>query len=309
MEGCSMRMKKRTTARKLLELESVLGGRHLITVTVGPSLDPTLLSLEQPPDYRLVKGHGSFAKKRAASLNRFRVHYQAGDDWFSLDLAETLENYHAVQPLANGRWLLVRCRAAGDQDANAHIYDADGARTQSFPAGDGIADVQVTERRNIWVSYFDEGVFGGTELSRSGLVCLGQDGRPAFRLGDLPDPDLRNMVDCYALNVCSDREVWFYYYTDFPLVRLLSRKVAARWMMPVAGSHGFAVDGGRVLLGGSYNRRESLFLGPLDKLDFEEVTPVDEKGQPLRQFRAFGRRHHLYLQTEDAVHLVDLLSL
>ncbi|HTU19956.1 MAG TPA: hypothetical protein VMG10_17970 [Gemmataceae bacterium] len=302
-------MKKRATARRLLEIEHVLGCSHLITVTAGPSFDLILLSLEQSPDYRLVTGHGSFAKKRAASPNRFRVHYQSGDDWLSLDLAETLENYHAVQPLSNGRWLLVRCRAAGDQDANAHIYDADGIRTQSFPAGDGIADVQATERGNIWVSYFDEGVFGDTELSRSGLVCLGQDGRSAFRLGDLAEPVLRSMADCYALNVCSDREVWLYFYTDFPLVRLMNRKVAGHWMMPVAGSHAFAVDRERVLLGGSYDRKESLFLGWLDKLDFEEVTPVDENEQPLRKFRAFGRRHHLYLQTEDAIHLVDMHSL
>lgn len=301
-----MRMKRRVAARKLLELESVLDGRHLITVTAGPSLDPILLSLEQSPDYRLVRGHASFAKKRAASPNRFRVHYQARDDWLSLDLAETPENYHAVQPLANGRWLLVRCRADGDRDVNAHIYDADGTPTHSFNAGDGIADVQATERGNVWVSYFDEGVFGDTDLGRSGLVCLGQDGRPAFRLGDLAESVLRSMADCYALNVCSNRETWLYFYTDFPLVRLLERKVAAHWMMPVAGSHAFAVDRERVLLGGSYDRRESLFLGRLDKLDFEEVTPVDENEQPLRKFRAFGRRHHLYLRTEDAVHLVDM---
>lgn len=79
--------------------------------------------------------------------------------------------------------------------------------------------------------------------------------------------------------------------------------------MPVAGSHGFAVDGRRVLLGGSYESKESLFLGRLDELNFEEVLPADEERQPVRNFRAFGRRHLLYLVTEGALRVVDLRTL
>jgi hypothetical protein len=72
---------------------------------------------------------------------------------------------------------------------------------------------------------------------------------------------------------------------------------------------GFAVDGGRVLLAGSYQRKESLFLGRLEELDFAEVTPADEAGEPLQELRAFGRRSHLYLATKEALHVVDLRTL
>jgi hypothetical protein len=161
----------------------------------------------------------------------------------------------------------------------------------------------------VWVSYFDEGVFGDDPLSQSGLACFDQDGTPAFRLGNLPDPVLKSMADCYALNVCSDREAWLYFYTDFPLVRLLDSKLAGSWRMPVAGSHGFAVDGDRVLLAGSYDRKNSLFLVRLGQSRAVELTPVDGRGRPLRKFRAFGRRDRLFLATDGGLYVVDLGSL
>jgi hypothetical protein len=307
--ACRMGTRKQVVAEQLLEFATVVGDRHLIAVTVGPSLDPILLSLGQTPDYRVHKARASFPKRRAASPNRFRVHFQAGEEWLGIDLAETNENYHAVQPLPAGKWLLVRGRATDEQDHNAHVHAPDGLWLGSLHAGDGIEDVQAAVGGNVWVSYFDEGVFGDTALGQSGLVCFDQGGQPVFRLDELGDPILRSMADCYALNVCSAREVWLYFYTDFPLVRLLDRKVAGHWMMPIAGSHAFAVDGERVLLAGSYDHAGTLFLGRLDKLDFEEVTPVNEEGLPLRKFSAFGRRHRLYLATEDAVHVVDLRNM
>jgi hypothetical protein len=114
------------------------------------------------------------------------------------------------------------------------------------------------------------------------------------------------MADCYALNVCSDREIWLYYYTDFPLVKLEGKRFAHHWMMPVKGSHAFAVNDKRILLGGSYVKRESLFLGTLDELVFEELLPVDESGNRLKQFRAFGRRNNLYLETEASLLVADM---
>jgi hypothetical protein len=302
--------KRRVTARQVLEFAAVVGRRHLITATVGSSLDPVLLSLEGPPDYRLTTDHGGFPKRHADSPNRFRVHHRTGGGWAYLDLPPTAENYHRVQPLPDQQWLLVRGRAADGGDRNAHVYSAGGELLRSFHAGDGVEDVQATEKGRAWVSYFDEGVFGNTPLGNSGLACLGGGGRPLFRFTDLgPEPLVQGMADCYALNVCSDRETWLCYYTDFPLVRLLDRKLAGAWAMPVRGSAGFAVGQGRVLFGGSYERKGSLFLVGLDTLAAQELTPADEEGKPLGPFRPFGRRHCLYLATAEALHVVDLHTL
>ena len=305
-----MRKSSRATAMRQVVFATVLNGRHLINVSVGPSYDPVLLSLEGIPDYRKETNHGSFAKKQAARPNQFRIHRLAGNEWVTTDLPATKENYHFVQALPGAEWLLVRARATGAKDRNAHVHAPDGRLLRSFHAGDGIQDVQTTEQGLVWVSYFDEGVFGDTQLGRSGLACLDRRGQVSFRFTDLSTERLvQNMADCYALNVCSDTETWLYYYTDFLLVRLVERQLAASWMMPIRGSHGFAVDGSRVLLGGSYDRQESLFLGDLETLKFRQMTPVDEGGRPLKKFRAFGREHNLYLAVEKALYVVDLRAL
>jgi hypothetical protein len=152
-------------------------------------------------------------------------------------------------------------------------------------------------------------VFGETTLGKSGLACLDEKGRAIFRFATLGDGIVRNMADCYALNVCSNREAWLCYYTDFPLVKLMDKAIENHWSVPVKGSHGFAVDGIRVLFGGSYEKKESLFLGVVDDSDFKELVPLDKNGNPLKKFRAFGRRHQMYLETESALYLVDLKSL
>ncbi len=220
--------KPRTTieARRLFDFSDVIGSRHLIACTVGPNLDPVVLSLEQAPDYRMESpGQVSYPKKRADSPNRFRIHNLVTDDvWKTIDLPETVENFHAVQPLGEYQWLLVRGRADNEEDRNAHIYEGSGQHVRSFHAGDGIQEVQTTNDGRIWVSYFDEGVFGSTKLGRSGLVCLDNRGRCTFDYETLVGDDVPSIADCYALNVCSDREVWLCYYTDFPLVRLLDDK-------------------------------------------------------------------------------------
>ncbi len=300
---------KRTEAALVLRFADVIGDRHLITATVGPALEPVLLSLGRAPDYRTSGTHATFLKKHAAQSNDFRVHYRAGADWAALDLLPTTENYHHVQTLRGGRWLLVRGRAASERDRNVRVYEVDGTPGPAFHAGDGVEDVQATEGGQIWVSYFDEGVFGDTPLGRAGLACLDPDGRPAFRLTDLTDPVLQSMADCYALNVRSDREAWLCFYTDFPLVRLVDWRVAGHWRVPVAGSHGFAVTGDRVLFGGSYTKPHALFLGRLGTTRFVELTPAAAGGGPLRKFWAFGRRHLLFLATADALYSVDLAAL
>ena len=58
-------------ARRLLGFTEVIGDRYLIAATVGPGLDPVLLSMGRSPAYRAeAPGGASFAKKRAARPNR-----------------------------------------------------------------------------------------------------------------------------------------------------------------------------------------------------------------------------------------------
>jgi hypothetical protein len=275
---------------------------------VGPNLDPVVLSSEGAPDYRIESpGWASFPKKRADSPNRFRIHHMVSDEvWETLDLPETVENFHQVQPLGENGWLLVRGRADDEQDRNAQVYDGFGRHVRSFHAGDGIQDVQTTEDGRLWVSYFDEGVFGDTTLGQSGLVCLDDHGRCVFDFPTLVGDDVPSIADCYAMNVGSDREVWLCYYTDFPLVRLLDGKPEGIWLkQPVSGSPGFAVSGELILFAGGYNRKNELFLVQLRNMRCKTIMPVDALGETVKKFAAHGRRDRLFLQRKDALYVIS----
>jgi hypothetical protein len=296
------------TASKLADFAEIIGQRHCIDATVGPQLEPVILSLASPLDYRFERTDGtSFAKQRADHPNQYAIHFRAGEHWLEVALPETKENYHSAQPLGQDHWLAVRGRSGGDNDCNAHVFDASGRRLRSFPAGDGIQEVQADEAGKIWVSYFDEGVFGDCQLSHSGLVCLDDQGRCVFDFLKVPHSCVSSMADCYALNVCSSREVWLCYYTDFPLVQLLDHQLANVWhRCPISGSPGFAVSGDRVLFAGGYKKRELVFEVDLHSLHKREFLPVDQEEKRIRKFTAFGRGSSLFLVTEESLFAVEL---
>lgn len=290
----------------------IVEGQHVIVVTVGSDLSPVVLTMQQTPDYRKVASSGaSFAKKRAGRPNEFSIRYLAGTDWQRVDLEETHENFHFVQPLDREHWLLVRGRADGKADPNATVFDMNGRKQRSFHVGDGIQDVQVSEDNEIWISYFDEGVFGDTELGKAGLACLDPLGNVRLLYNEQSDEtNLPFIADCYALNVCSSKEVWLYYYTDFPLVRLLNRKVDRIWRdLPVHGSNSFAVGHNRVVFCGSYDKRNRLFLVDLNSMSIEEIEIVDVLGHPIEDFRGIGRRSVLYLWTSEGLYRLDINEL
>ncbi len=299
-------MSSQSMAQRVVSFCDVTEDRHVITVTVGPSLEPIILSLRQSPDYRREAGWASFPKQTANHLNEFRIHYSVGDDWFFIDLAPTNENYHSVQPLGTDEWLLVRGRSQSEQDRNAHVYGFDGNVRRSFPAGDGIQDVQVTRDSQIWISFFDEGVFSDVKIGQSGLICLDEHGRK-LRDFEMIAGTTGSIADCYALNVCSNQDTWLYYYTDFPLVKLTGGRLAEFWRdIPVSGSSAFAVGRkNNVLFAGGYHEREALIEVHLPTMKKRRLEPVDEEGTRIKQFSAFGRSNYLYLVTEESLFRLD----
>ncbi len=295
-------------AERLFRFSDIVGDRHLINTTVGPGLNPVLFSLHEAPDYRIEQpGWASFPKKWAARPNHFRIHHRVADEvWTTVDLPETDENYHQIQPLGHDKWLVVRGRAKDEEDRNAHVLDESACLVRSFHAGDGVEDVQTTRTGRIWVSYFDEGVFGSTGLGQSGLVCLDSEGSPVFEFASVVGVDVPAIDYCYALNVCSDGEVWLCYYSDFPLVRLVDGKPQSIWNEhSVSGSPGFAVSGQAVLFAGGYNRKGELFLFSLDTMKCRSLLAVDDGDEQIKSLHAFGRQGSLFLQTADSLFVLS----
>lgn len=220
---------------------------------------------------------------------------------------QSLAHTH-VQPLPGGGVLLVgaRCRwRDGAAESNAAIYDADGKLLREGVLGDGIADVQTTLSGDIWVSYFDEGVYGNFGWGEAGSPApIGSPGLIRFR-SDLDlawryphDGEFDAISDCYALNVTGN-EAWAYYYTDFPIVRVRAATVAG-WSTQVRGAHALVVADDRVALVGGYaEHRHRMVMGSIRGEAFSADRPtrlVMPDGRPVpRTATLFGRGSELHV--------------
>ena len=203
---------------------------------------------------------------------------------------------------ASGSWVMadIRCRPG---DANAVLLSSEGAIMRRFRLGDGIEHLQCDINDNVWVGYFDEGVFGNDgwlqpgekwPVSAAGLVKFGPDGSVLWRLPD------SSMADCYVLNV-GRRKAWTYFYTDFPIVEIdvvtggtIERSTGLR------GGHCLACDGAHALLVGGYdadrNRLALLALG--------QEAEVVARGIYIAEPPAPGTAS-LLTARDDVVHIVS----
>lgn len=194
--------------------------------------------------------------------------------------------YHFLQPLGDELLLVgARSRYYGRDhyDLNAAVFGRDGAARRRFLVGDGIQSVQTTAGGLIWTSFFDEGVFGNYGWDRpvgeSGLIAWDAEGIRVFTNSEA------DIADCYALNVVSDEEVWFYYYTDFKLCRLSgpAARPSVSFLDPhIAGSSIFATDGRRFLMDNGYQDRARYVLLHTDEQGRSAqdrlIVPICEEG-------------------------------
>lgn len=220
--------------------------------------------------------------------------------------------------------LLVNARSClysdNTYDKNASLYDRDGNKKQQFLLGDGIESIQVSPRQNIWVSYFDEGIFGncgwgsaGTgrqyvePVGRCGIRSFYANGQPAYMFED-SDADL---CDCYAMNVIHDNSVWFYYYSDFKLGHVMRQSGYEYFETDhkYEGSHGFAIYQDYVLFFGDYAHPCVLRLYKIHQRRLVFLTVIqfiDENENLFDHFRFKAQGDHILMIFENSVYLCSL---
>ncbi len=227
------------------------------------------------------------------NLNRQQKYqiWQTTDDSDELSLYAEIRaevDFQDVQRFTNGDILLAnkrsQYRSENDYDKNGYIYSIDGKLKQQFVLGDGVADMQVTKDDVIWISYFDQGIFGARYssnwyylLSSTGLVARATDGKTVYEFEPLDS--LYHIVDCYALNVSSNTTTYaYYFYNDdndcgeFDLVRIQNQKITDYWHMPVSGSSAFIIDGNKAVFDGGYEHRTLFYLVELKKEHQAQIT-------------------------------------
>jgi hypothetical protein len=108
------------------------------------------------------------------------------------------------QPLPDGGVLAIEARRLGDTP-NAVVFRPGGRVDRRFVVGDGVEDALIDDSGQVWVSYFDEGVYGGDDLSHAGLNRFDLTGQ---RTWSFPTTGRHEPIDdCYALNV-QGNEAW-----------------------------------------------------------------------------------------------------
>jgi hypothetical protein len=206
-----------------------------------------------------------------------------------------------VQPFGEG-WLLGEARGG-----RAGVYDGAGRPVGTLDLGDASNDVQTTSKGDIWVSYFDEGVFGGG-IGGHGVVCFDSAARPIFKYSEFAEQNqLPFIADCYAMNVVNDEEVWLSYYTDFPLVSVRNFRLGHISKEFGCMDRAFALLGETVVFPKCYTRSEGksqlLRRVLLDSGQSETLEAVDEAGVFIDGlFTAAARGPHFYLYTETALY-------
>jgi hypothetical protein len=223
----------------------------------------------------------------------FQVHEFNGWAWdLPLKVGPTERRYSFAQPLPDRKWLLIEGRAPRDRSPNAGVFGEKGQIVSSLFLGDGIENVQVSAAGDIWVGYFDEGIFGGGQLERSGLVCFDPQGNPKLQfMPDIADSYAMPPIDdLYALNVCRNGETWCCYYSNFPLVKLKGIKFEQAWTdFPKKAVRAFAIHGNQLLMVPAYQNTGPLYLCDLKKNSIEEVQLTQSDGQPLEFDLTVGR--------------------
>ncbi len=125
-------------------------------------------------------------------------------------------------------------------------------------------------------------------------------------------PSGKRISDCYALNAARDDTVLFYYYTEFPLVRLRKGQLDGIWQPGIRGAHTFAVLGDLVVMHSGYGLHDwqRLRLQPDGSVASEgSLDFVDEDGDALPVQAACALGSFIWFLQNSTVYRADLRDL
>ncbi|MET3195183.1 TetR family transcriptional regulator [Bacillus sp. OAE603] len=183
-------------------------------------------------------------------------------------------DFPIVRWVDNNTIIIVDTRDDSNKD-NVFILNLDGIVIDSFNCGDGVEDVDVGEE-GIWISYFDEGVFGNG-ISTEGLVLFSLNGKIIFRYHS----DLLNrppIDDCYAITKGRGSSIWLFPYSEFPLIQLYpeSREIKTYKVPPkLRGSNAICIRGKYAYFYGRYDSSGELFCWEIGKKKLEKIGNIN----------------------------------
>jgi hypothetical protein len=268
-------------------------GDVLVTASVGPSGEAITLWADPDAQQSLLKPSGldgSCANRPVLA----RVVIQSSSTTTVTALADLDLPFCHVQPLPGGQILVVAARGGA-----AAIFDVDGAPLRRGRVSDGIEHVLTSAAGNVWIGYFDEGVYGNDPAGHHGIVRYTADLEPDWMYPY--DTGFGPVDDCYTLNV-EGETAWSCYYSGFPIVRMSERTVTG-WRNTISGARALiATSDTCALIGGYAERRNRVVPGRLGEGRYEPASDAplvlpDGRCLPERT-RMVGRGPELHVFTE-----------
>lgn len=192
------------------------------------------------------------------------------------ELGRHTPNFHYIRPIKD-KLLLLGARSyyhsSSGGEKNAHIMDRTGEVHSRFCFGDGIEECLVLADGKIITSYFDEGVFGNygwdDPIGKSGLVVWNEDGEMIWQAD-------HNICDCYAINTDEAENLWFYFYTDFNLVKT-DFKTEKIYTPNISGANSFLLtnDSQHVIFDKGYQNHGKFVYAPITYEKIGEFKPLE----------------------------------
>jgi hypothetical protein len=285
------------------------GDFSLVSASLGPRNEICILTIKNTPE----RTDNMFPLTITSTPQQYQVLLITPYKTKIIEINDVNWNFHYAQPIERNNVLLVGARSEyydnNEYDLNGRIFNEHGVMQRQFLLGDGIQDVQTTTNDTIWTSYFDEGVFGNNgwndPIGKYGLRSWSKDGQHKYKYHASEN---HFIADCYALNVISDDDVWFYYYTDFELANIKNETIYY-YPVNVHGSDGFILSDDHVLFRGGYDDHDVYTLyqiknGMLKKVS--NIEFVDENNEKIISIEVSCRGSIMLLLSNKGLYTVDL---
>ena len=306
--------------QKIAEIPTASDGYALITKSVANDGSLLFLFIEPAGKDAVHEQYsapgGIFPQSTMGTARRFRLVQTEAAQARVVELPKLDITFPHVDVFPSGKVLVAgaRCEWRGerDYDLNGMVFDPATGRLSRILLGDGIEALYVDDLDRIWVSYFDEGVFGNFGWGLRGPPCVGAAGLVCFsETGDKiweysADPPI---ADCYALNV-TGAEAAIYFYTEFPVCRISSDFGLKYWNSGLSGCHHFAISDSAILMSKEYDDPPSTgYLGIPGEdsvKDIRKVKFVLPSGDEIPEGQLLGRGRHMYLFDDASVYRATL---
>jgi hypothetical protein len=283
------------------QLTAPLAADVFVNASVGPSGEAITL-WANPADREALLACPGRAGSCAAAPVPARVVVQTAETTTVVTLAALDLPVAQVQTLPDGQVLVTASRGGG-----ATVFDADGEVVRRGNVRDGIEHVLTTPAGNIWIGYFDEGVYGGDSLAHHGIVRFTADLEPDWMYPF--DTGFGPIDDCYSLNVEAET-AWSCYYSGFPIVRMADATVTG-WTNAIPGATALITGTDAcALIGGYGDHRDRVVIGNLTEGRYqptgERRLAMPDGRRPTGRLLMIGRGPQLHVFDETTWYRLDL---